>query len=257
MSSFSKMLIKSPGEVEIMAEGGRILKKVLDKLVSEAKKGVRLKDLDKTAYELIINAGAKPSFLGYKPYGAAKPYPNSICASINEVIVHGVPTIYELKSGDILKIDLGVFYKNFHTDAARTVGIGKISEVASRLIQTTETALNKVIEEIKLGNTINDIGYLIESFVKSRGFKIVKGLTGHGIGRELHQDPIINNFGKRGTGLRLKKGMVLAIEPMVGVGSGEIIQNKDDSYKTADGSLSAHFEDTVVVLEKDLRILTK
>lgn len=253
MTKFSK----SEEEIEIMSHGGQILKATLEALMSHAGVGTSLIELDRIAERLIKEAGALPAFLGYKPYGAGKAFPNSICASVNDTIVHGRPSGYKLKSGDLLKIDIGVLYKGFYTDAARTVGIGEIAPVAKKLINVTKEALNRGISEAVVNNKLGDIGYIIESFVSSRGFKIVRGLTGHGIGKKLHEDPVVNNFGKKNTGLILQAGMVLAIEPMVSVGTSIITMMKDDSYITKDGSLSAHFEDTVVITKNGVRIITR
>ncbi len=240
-----------------MRIAGKILVSVAKEVVAAAKDGTRLKDLDILARDLIRKAGGEPAFLGYRPYGAKKAYPSSICASINDVIVHGIPGQYKLKSSDILKLDFGVRYEGYYADAAWTVPIGKISAEAVKLIETTRNALKLAVKQCKTGKTLGDIGFAIQDYVKKHGFKVVQGLTGHGIGKELHEDPSVYNDGQKGKGLKLEPGMVLAIEPMVSVGSPQIVQLKDDSYATVDGSLSAHFEHTVAITENGPEVLTE
>ncbi len=247
----------SKKEIEKISVAGKILAEISQILKKETKVGTILKDLDRLAFRLIKKAGAEPAFLGYRPNGAHKPYQATICASVNDVIVHGLPSDYRLKSGDVLKIDFGVKYQGFHSDAAFTVGIGKVAPEAEKLIKATRIALEEAIKIAKPGNFLGDIGWQIEKTAKKFGFKVIKELTGHGIGRDLHEDPVIYNFGKRGKGIELKQGMVLAIEPMFSVGSDKIIQKSDESWATTDGSLSAHFEHTVVITEKDPVALTK
>jgi len=213
--------------------------------------------LDDLAYQLIKKAGAEPAFLGYKPSGAKHPYSATICASINDIIVHGFPTDYKLKNGDILKLDFGVKYEGFYSDAAVTIGIGAISKEAENLIKAAENALNEAIKIIKIGNTLGDIGFAISQTAKKYGVKAIKELTGHGVGLKLHEDPTIYNYGEKGKGIKLKPGMVLAVEPMFAISTDKIIQKKDESWATADGSLSAHFEHTVAITEKGVEILTK
>lgn len=248
--------LKSREEIEKIRKAGKILAEVAKKISEEVREGTRLSDLNKLAADLIKKAGAKPAFLGYKPAGAKKPYPYSICTSINDVVVHGQPTNYQLKSGDLLKLDFGIVYNNYYADVASTLAIGRVSTEALRLIEVTKEALNRAIAVCKPGNTLGDVGYAIQSYVESQKFKVVKELTGHGIGIELHEDPVILNEGRPGTGIKLKPGMVLAIEPMTSAGSRYVIQLEDDSYRTRDGSLSAHFEHTVAITEKGPEILT-
>lgn len=240
-----------------MTEGGRILADVRNQLASTAKEGIILKDLDNLAERLIKKAGALPAFLGYRPEGTEKSYSASICTSVNNVVVHGLPNDYKLKNGDLLKIDLGVLYKEFYTDTAITIGIGKISSEAERLIAITKKSLEAAIENCQLGKSLGDISWAIGNCVKGAGFKVVKGLTGHGIGRQLHEDPVVYNEGKSGMGKNLEVGMVLAIEPMVSAGSSHIIQLSDESYATSDKSLSAHFEHTVAITASGPEILTR
>ena len=250
------ILIKTKEEINKIRMAGQILAKVAKVVLAEAKEGVSLKTLDALAKKLITKEGGRPAFLGYKPYGAEKPYPCTICTSLNDVVVHGVPVNYKLKSGDLLKLDFGVIYDGFYADAAWTIGIGETTNTAQKLLKTTEKALFEGIKQLKPGNHLGDIGWAINSTVKKAGFKVVEGLTGHGIGRELHEDPSVFNEGEKGKGLELKSGMVLAIEPMVSAGTSEIVMNDDDSYSTEDSSLSAHFEHTVAITDDGAEILT-
>lgn len=251
------MNLKTPADIEKMSVAGKILAGVMAEVSKSVNIGTKLSDLDKLAEKLIRKAGGKPGFLNYKPEGAKHSYKASICASVNNVVVHGFPGDYNLVSGDILKLDFGVIYKGFYSDGAATFGIGKISDVAKKLIATTEEALALAIKECWPGNTLGDIGFAVESLAKKRGFKPIKGLTGHGIGSKLHEDPVVFNYGIRGMGMKLSAGMVLAIEPMLSAGSDEVVQLNDESWATADDSLSAHFEHTVALTDKGPKILTK
>ena len=251
------MLIKTDEQIKLIRIAGKILASVAQKVKESIKVGVSLKELDQLAEKLIREAGAKPTFLGYQPYGAAKPFPNAVCASLNEVVVHGVPTSYKLKSGDLLKLDFGVTYQGYIADGAFSVGVGKITKTAKDLMEATKNALSVGIKECRAGKTLGDVGWAISHYVESLGFKVVKGLTGHGVGKELHEDPPVFNEGQKNTGLELKPGMVLAIEPMVSAGDPYILQLKDDSYATRDKSLSAHFEHTIVITKGEAEVLTK
>jgi len=255
------LLLKSPKEIKGIKIAGGILAKILKVLAKEAKEGVSTKQLDNLAYQLAKKYGAQPSFLGYRPDAASKPFGASICASINEVVVHGLPNNYKLRSGDVLKLDFGVEYreagKNFFADAAITMGIGKISKEAEFLIKATKLALKKAISVAKPGNTLGDIGYAIERVARENRLSVLKDLTGHGVGLAVHEDPIIYNYGDKGKGLVLKPGMVLALEPMFSTGLGDIIQMPDESWATADGSLSAQFEHTLAITSKGHEILTE
>ena len=244
--------IKTQEEIKIIAEGGRILARVMKELGKMAKPGITTLELDRAAEALILSAGAKPAFKGYDGF------PYSLCASINENIVHGFPSDYVLKEGDLLKLDLGVLYKGFNTDMAITVAVGKVSFEAKRLINVTRKSLRLGIKKAKPGNTIGDIGNTIQRFVEDQGFGVVRDLCGHGIGKNLHEDPKVPNFGKRGTGEKLVEGMVICIEPMVTTGDYNL-RKSDDSYgyATKDNSLSAHFEHTIAITKKYPRILTE
>lgn len=250
-------MIKTPKQVKMIGLSGKILASVMKKIKVAIKPGILLKDLDGIARKAIEDAGARPAFLNYRPYGAAKPFPASICASLNEVVVHGLPTHYELKSGDLLSVDFGVDYDGYISDAAFSVGVGKVSSKTKRLIDVTQNALLVGIKECKPGKTLGDIGFAINNYVTKNGFKVVKGLTGHGVGLELHEEPSVFNEGQKGAGLTLKEGMVLALEPMVSAGSPYLVQLDDDSYATQDGSLTAHFEHTVAITKEGPKILTK
>jgi methionyl aminopeptidase len=249
-------LIKTEAQVALMAEAGRILAKTLKFLEAQVKEGMTLLELDRLARETIIAEGGKPAFLGYKPYGAKHPYPATLCTSLNEVVVHGTPSERVLTAGDILKIDLGVKYRGYYADSAITVAVGNAGATALRLISTTEEALRRAIAKATPKYTIGDIGHAVASYVRAQGFEVVQGLTGHGIGTKLHEDPSVFNEGVPGTGLPLQAGMVLAIEVMTSAGSPRIKQLPDDSYATSDGSISAHFEHTVAVTKTQPHLLT-
>jgi methionyl aminopeptidase len=251
--------IKTPQEIEIMAEGGRILAKIMKELKKRVRPGITTMELEKLAESLILKAGGKCSFKGYKSKDgeSARPYPFCLCTSVNEEIVHVPPSNRVLKEGDVLKIDLGIFYKGFHTDMAITVPVGKVSFEAQRLIRVTKKALKLAIKKARPGNTFGDIGNTIQRYVESQGFNIVRELCGHGIGRELHDEPKILNYGKRKSGEKIKEGMVFCIEPMVTMGDWHLKRTKDGfGYQTVDGSLTAHFEHTVAVESNGARVLT-
>lgn len=244
--------IKTPEEISIMAEGGKILAKVLGEIGKQVKPGVTTIELDRAAEALILSHGAEPSFKGYEGF------PHSLCASVNENIVHGYPSGYTLKKGDIVGLDLGVLYKGFNTDMAITVPVGKVSFEAKRLINTAKKSLRLGIKKAKVGNTIGDIGNTIQRFIEGQGFGVVKDLCGHGIGKKVHEDPKIPNFGKRKTGEELKEGMVICIEPMVTMGDFNLIKSKDSyGYATKDSSLAAHFEHTIAITKSGPRVLTE
>ncbi|PIT92297.1 MAG: type I methionyl aminopeptidase [Candidatus Harrisonbacteria bacterium CG10_big_fil_rev_8_21_14_0_10_42_17] len=250
-------LIKSGNEIGTMRTSGNILSRVVQTLLPEIAIGVSLHDLDHHAYAHIAHLGAAPAFLGYQPYGAAHKFPSTLCTSVNEVVVHGLPTHRRLVEGDILTIDIGAKYRGYYSDMAVTVGIGAISEQAQRLIDVTREALNRAILVATPNHTLGDVGHAVSQYVTGNGFVIVKGLTGHGIGTELHEEPSVLNEGTPGRGMRLQPGMVLAIEVMTSAGSPHIIKNKFDEYETSDSALSAHFEHTVAITEGEPEVLTK
>ena len=248
--------LKTPAEIKTLQEGGRILASVMKEVVKAAQPGTQTEFLDQLAKKLILDKQAKPSFFGYQSSNAAQPYPANICTSVNEVVVHGLPSNYRLKEGDILKLDFGVKYKNLFTDAAVTVPIGKIAPEILKLIKITKKSLFLGVSQAKTGNTLGDIGWAIYNFIERSGFKMIKSLTGHGVGFDVHEDPVVLNYGKKGGGLKLEPGLVIAIEPMTTVGKDEVSQRKDGSFITIDGALSAHFEHTVAITEKGPIILT-
>ncbi|CCJ33289.1 type I methionyl aminopeptidase [Caloramator australicus] len=243
--------LKSKSEVDKIRRSGRIVAELLNLLEKQIRPGITTKELDKFAEEFIISHGAKPSFKGY--YG----YPGSLCTSINEEVVHGIPGDRILKEGDIISIDCGVFYEGFHSDAARTFAVGHISEEAKRLIDITEKSFYEGIKYARAGNRIGDISNAIQTFVESNGYSVVRDYVGHGIGKELHEEPPVPNYGKAGRGPKLAVGMVLAIEPMVNMGTFAVIELDDGwTVVTADKKLSAHYENTIVILENGPEILT-
>jgi methionyl aminopeptidase len=253
------IIIKTKEEIEILREGGKILAQTLHKVKEKVKPGVSTYELDKYAEKLIRSGGDVPSFLNYRPDGADLPYPASLCVSVNDEVVHGIPSKNKiLKEGDIVSIDLGLKHKGLFTDMAITVPVGKISDGSKRLIETTEEALMVGISAAQGGNTTGDIGYAIESFVRPHRLGIVDILSGHGVGKKIHEDPYIPNFGKRGSGPKLVPGMVIAIEPMLNNGTKNVVFD-DDGYtvRTADGKKSAHFEHTILITEGEPEILTK
>ncbi len=251
------IFLKSKEEIEILKESGKILSSILKTLKKKALVGVNLLELEDLSRKMTKELGARPSFLGYKPDGADRPYPAALCLSLNEVIVHGVPKNYQLKSGDILKIDMGVVYEGMYTDSAVTVGIGEVSSVAKKLMNSTKKALDEAIKMVKIGRHIGDIGCVVEKRADKDGFEVIKNLTGHGVGYEVHEDPVILNFGRKNTGPEIKEGMVLAIEPMFSISSDQIVQNQDESYSSADGSLTAQFEHTIAVTKNKIIVLTE
>ena len=243
--------IKTKEEIEIMKSGGKILAKIMKELEKEVKPGITTNYLDKAASSLVFKYGAKPSFKGYDNFPAV------VCTSVNEEVVHIPPSERILKEGDIIVLDLGIKYKGFHTDTASTIPVGKIDPEALRLIKATKKALKRGIKKAVIGNTFGDIGNTIQRYVESQGFNIVRDLCGHGIGRELHEDPQILNYGKRKTGPVIKKGMVFALEPITTSGDYKIKKTETGGYKTRDNSLSAHFEHTLAITEKGTEILTE
>lgn len=253
------IIIKDEKQIEILREGGKRLASVLRIVAGFVKPGITTAELDKIASEEIKKMGDEPAFLNYRPEGATKPYPATLCVSVNNEIVHGVPNKNRiLKEGDIVSIDLGVKHKGLFTDHAVTVPVGEVSKEAHSLMHVAEEALYAGIEMAKNGHTVGDISYAIESVVRSHGYGIVRELAGHGVGVKIHEDPYVPNYGKPGTGEKLRPGMVIAIEPMITLGRHQIVTEDDDwTISTADNSLAAHFEHTVLITENDAEILTK
>lgn len=252
------IIIKTPQEIEILREGGKILAQILQKVSQQVKPGISTKDLDDYAYKLITDGGDKPAFLNYRSRTDEEPYPATLCTSVNNEIVHGIPRKNKiLKEGDIISLDLGLNHKGLFTDHAITVPVGQISKKDQKLIDDTKQALEVGIWSAQGGATVGDIGYTIESFVAKR-YGIVRELSGHGVGKKVHEDPFIPNYGRRGKGEKLVPGMVIAIEPMLNLGRDDIVSSGDNySIRTADGSHSAHFEHTILITEGEPEILTK
>ena len=255
------IIIKTKEEIEILKEGGKRLTTVLYKVKDMIKPGISTKELDIYAEKLIREYGDEPAFLNYTPEGVKTPYPASLCVSVNEEVVHGIPKKDKiLKEGDIVSIDLGLKHKGLFTDMALTVAVGNVNEQNKKLLEITEQALQIGINVSREGNRVGDIGYAIENFVRSQKYKygIVEILAGHGVGRAIHEDPYIPNFGKKGTGDKLVSGMVIAIEPMLNLGTKNLILDKDRyTFRTTDGKNSAHFEHTILITEEGPEVLTK
>lgn len=247
------VIIKSQEEIKKIAESCKIVAEVLEGLKSFIKEGITTADIEDYVERHIYKRNAKPAFKGYRGY------PSSVCTSINDQVVHGIPSKnVRLKGGDIISIDLGVLFEGFYGDAAITLSVGEVSEITEKLIKVTEEALYVGIEKAIVGNRVSDISSSIQQHVEKHGFSVVRAFVGHGIGRFLHEDPQIPNFGKPGQGMRLKEGMTIAIEPMVNIGSPDVVI-LDDGWTavTLDGSLSAHFEHTIVITKNGPQILTK
>jgi len=244
-------LIKSQKEIEAMREGGKMLAEVLGEIAKMAKIGVTTLELDRAAEALILAYGAKPAFKGYEGF------PYSLCASVNDVVVHGFPSNYRLQNGDIVGLDLGVLWKGYNTDMAVTVAVGEISFEAQRLLQVTKRALRLGIKKARHGITTGDLGNTIGRYIEDQGYGVVRNLCGHGIGKEVHEDPQVPNYGQRHKGVKLQEGMVICIEPMVTVGDYNLKKAKDGyGFATKDGKLAAHFEHTVVITKDGCKIIT-
>lgn len=245
------IILKNDKEIHLMRKAGRTLAEALLLIESKVKPGITTAELDRIAEEFITKHGGRPSFKGL--YG----FPSSLCVSVNEQVVHGFPSSYILKEGDIVSVDCGVFLDGFHSDAARTFAVGEVSEIAKKLINVTEESFFKGVEKAVVGNRLTDISYEIQKHVELNGFSVVRDYVGHGIGRSVHEDPEVPNFGKSGRGPVLASGMVLAIEPMINVGTWKVRTLEDDwTVVTADGMQSAHYENTVAILPDGPEILT-
>ena len=244
--------LKNSTQISAMIEAGRITGEALLVAREHVREGVSTKELDTLIRRHIEKCGAKPSFLGYCGF------PGSACISINDEVIHGIPSEKKiLREGDIVKIDVGAFYKGYHGDSARTIPVGKVSDEAMKLIETTRNSFFCGVEAVKIGNRIGDVGHAIQSCVEKEGFSVVRKYIGHGIGRELHESPDVPNYGTVGRGTRLCAGMVIAIEPMVNVGTEEVFELADGwTVKTKDLSLSAHYENTVALTSDGVIITT-
>jgi methionyl aminopeptidase len=243
--------LKSDKEIDLMRQAGLIVAKVLKRLKSEVRPGITTQELDNIAVAEVTRLGGIPSFKGYRGY------PASICVSLNEEIVHGIPDQRKVKNGDLVSIDFGAIYRGFHGDSAITVGVGKLGARVEELMDTTERALKAGIEASVVGARMGDVSFAIQKLVEAKGFAVIREYTGHGIGREMHEDPQIPNFGTPGQGPVLKRGMTFALEPMVCMGDWRTkVASNNWTVSTIDGSWAAHFEHSVAVTDKGPRVLT-
>src|ERR671911_726726 len=242
---------KTPAEIDKMARAGDILVRTMDLLAGKVRPGVTTGELDRAAEKFIRSQGATPAFKGYRGF------PGSICASPNHMVVHGIPGKFKLRKGDILSIDIGVVKDGWVADGARTFPVGEVSPVAAKLLEVTEASLFRAVEQCQVGNRLGDVSHAVQAHVEANGLSIVRSLVGHGIGRDMHEDPQIPNFGEPGRGPKLEEGMVLAVEPMVTAGR-HAVRMGDDGWAiySQDGSLAAHFEFTIAVTANGPRILT-
>lgn len=242
---------KTEEEIQLIRESADILGRAHGEVAKYVRPGIKTKELDKIAEEFIKDHGAKASFKGYNGF------PATLCISPNDQVVHGIPSDDELKDGDIISIDCGVYYKGFHSDSAYTYPVGDVSQEILSLLKATKESLYKGIEEAKFGNRIGDLAYAIQHYVEERGYTVVRELVGHGLGRNLHESPEVPNYGKRGKGPKLQEGLVLAIEPMVNLGTRNIVQESDGwTIRTRDRKPSAHYEHTVAIFKDRTEILT-
>ena len=254
----SHLVLKSPAEIEIMHQANRIIRRTLDELGSLIRPGMNTMEIDQFAERRIVEAGATPAFKGYPHRGDGRDFPGSACVSINEEIVHGIPSVKtELREGDIVSVDMGVLYKGYYGDSAETFAVGAIGSEAQKLMRVTREALDLGVEQVHFGNRVSDIGHAVQTHVEAAGLSVVREFVGHGIGSSLHEDPQVPNFGQPGRRERLVPGMVLAVEPMVNLGSPEVVLSAEDGWtaRTRDGSLSAHFEVCVAVTEDGPQVL--
>lgn len=243
--------LKTQKEIQIMFEAGQKLALIMRELKKNVKKGIKTNELNDLFLELVYKEKAEPAFLNYNGF------PKAICVSINDVIVHGIPSNYIISEGDIVKLDIGLKYKEFYADMADTVGVGEIGIENQQLINAVKEAFNNALKFVYKGNTLGDIGYAIESTALKYNFSVADKLTGHGIGKNLHEEPQVLNTGFPHKGIKIKTGMVLAIEPMFVLGRKEVVEQKDGSWKSKDGSFTAHFEHTVAVLDNGPLVLTQ
>ncbi len=248
--------VKQPEEIRLINEGGKILRRILSELSEMAKPGVSTAELNAYAEKEILKVGGRPSFINYGPKN--NEFPAGLCTSINDVVVHGIPSTEDvLQEGDIVGLDIGMEYKGLYTDTAITVPVGKIDPEVQKLLEVTKHCLDEAIKVAVAGNKVGDIGYTIQSIAEKAGYSVVRDLVGHGVGYDVHEDPMIPNYGRAGTGLTLQAGMVIAIEPMICVKDYHVVVDDDGwTIRTKDGSLAAHFEHTIAVGEKTAEVLT-
>lgn len=253
------IFLKSRQEIEIMRTANRIVSEILAELREQVVPGISTGEIDKISAELIKKKGAKSAFKGYQIRSGVPPFPATICVSLNNEVVHGIPSAQRVvKEGDVVSLDFGVIYKDFYGDAAVTFFLGEPDERTCQLIQTTAEALEAGIEKVLVGNRLGDVSAAVQERVERSGFSVVREFVGHGVGRRLHEDPPVPNYGVRDRGVRLREGMVLAIEPMVNMGGPDVMMKSDGwTAVTKDGSLSAHFEHSVAVTEKGPEVLSR
>ena len=250
--------LKNKQDIIILQEGGKRLAKVMKVLRRETKPGVSAAFLDELAYTMIKKYGGYPSFLNYQPDFSNRPFPNSLCVSLNDVIVHGIPRKdIILKPGDLVSLDLGMEYQGLFTDMAITVGLGRMKPEEKRLIETTQKALAVAIKVARPGKTLGDIGYAIENCATKNGFVVIRDLVGHGVGYAVHEDPPIFNYGEKAKGIKIETGLVIAIEPMITSGNGSIKEMSDNSFTTLNGKKACHFEHTIAILKNKTIIITR
>lgn len=247
----AQLIIKSNEEIEIMKAGAQILGKAHAEICKIIKPGISTMELERIAFQYIVDNNAKPSFKGYQGF------PYTLCISLNDQVVHGMPNASLLKEGDIVSVDCGVFYQGFHTDSAYTYEVGNVKEDVKQLLKTTKESLYKGIEKAIVGNRIGDIAFEIQNYCESKGYSVVRELVGHGVGKNLHEKPEVPNYGQRGKGLKLIENMVLAIEPMINLGKRNIVQENDGwTIRTSDRLPSAHFEHTVAIKNNKAEVIT-
>lgn len=250
--------LKNKQDIVILQEGGKRLAKVMKVLRRETKPGVSAAFLDELAYTMIKKYGGYPSFLNYQPDFSNRPFPNSLCVSLNDVIVHGIPRKdIILKPGDLVSLDLGMEYQGLFTDMAITVGLGRMKPEEKRLIETTQKALAVAIKVARPGKTLGDIGYAIENCATKNDFVVIRDLVGHGVGYAVHEDPPIFNYGEKAKGIKIETGLVIAIEPMITSGNGSIKEMSDNSFTTLNGKKACHFEHTIAILKNKTIIITR
>lgn len=243
--------LKTPEEIELLRKSNVLVGKTLAEVAKAIRIGVTTLELDKIAEDFIRSNGALPGFLGYQGF------PNTLCVSVNDQVVHGIPSNYALKDGDIVSVDCGTIIDGFYGDSAYTFCVGNVDPKVKKLLDTTKEALYKGIEQARHGNRIGDIGYAIQQHCQAAGFSVVREMVGHGVGRNMHEDPEVPNYGKRGQGLQLREGMVIAIEPMINMGNRGIVFERDGwTIRTIDRKPSAHFEHTIAVQKGDASILS-
>jgi len=251
--------LKTEEEIKILREGGIRLSFILKEMAKKVAVGVSTKELEDLAYKLALEGGDKPAFLNYKAKGDKKAYPASLCVSVNDEVVHGIPSEEKIiKDGDIVSLDMGLIHKGLITDSAVTVPVGSVDEIGLKLINITKEALKVAIDSAQKAKTIGDIGYAVERFAKPFRFGIVEILCGHGVGYAVHEDPFVPNYGERGRGEKIEKGLVIAIEPMLNEGTKDVIQDKDGfTFRTKDGKRSAHFEHTIAFTKDGAVVITE